>query len=461
MEQSITDILNTDYRSYARYTVEHRAIPAFADGLKPVQRKIIAAALKTCADRFIKVSALSGKVIGDMDYHHGDTSCQGAIIVMNQEFMQGLPYLDKDGQFGWLYDKAAGAPRYIFTKVSGWTKLIMRDDAELTYHVTDTGDKAEPHFYLPLLPMMLINGTDGIAVGYSTSFINRNPLEVALATREAIVNGKTKAYQLTPYAKGHTGLWSYWNGQFEHVAPWHRKNQTVLCIDGLPADTTKAKYNDYLNSLVDQGFINKWSDISNKDKILYEIQMKATMLDGLIDNNGIPGFFRLIYRLPNDNLTCVMPDRSIKRFERPTDIINEFVEFRLSYYSKRKIRIIRDLKARIAYLKSLITFIKLVNDGTIVFRDHTKAQIEQQLKELDIDKAVLNVQVFSLTLDNMNKHITEHNKLVKELEKTSSTDERAMYLADIDDLLVHLRKWFTIEPVINIKNEQLLRIENP
>lgn len=461
-KQSISDILNTDYKSYARYTVEHRAIPHFADGLKPVQRKILAAALVNCQNRILQVSALTGKVMGDFAYHHGDASCNQAIIKMNQEFMQGMPYLDKVGQFGWLHDQIAGAPRYVKTTVSGWSKLVMLDNDLLTPQFNeDTGDKIEPRFYLPILPMLLINGTDGIAVGYSTSFQNRNPLEVALAVREYLATGKLSNYQLTPFVAGHTGAWSFYNGGFEHVAGFHRKNKTCFCIDGLPINWQIDKYQGYLNALQEQNIIVRWSNVSKPGTCQFEIHMKEQALDDMFARNAIPAVFRLIYRLPKDNLTCIMPDQSLKRFDDAIDVIREFVDFRLHYYVKRKARIIRDIQYRIAYLESLNRFVGLVLDNQIELKGKRKTQLEAELKGLNIMTEVLAEHLYNLTDDNIRKHIAEIQQLQKQFDIVQKTTERQMYIADIDNLLVHLRKFYVIENVINVNNEFLHRIEEP
>ena len=457
-EQTITDFLNTDYRGYARYVVESRAIPHFVDGLKPVQRKALAAGIKYCADKQIKVSALGGQVMANMDYHHGDSSVQGAIITMAQEFKQGMPYFDRVGQFGQLYIPQPGAPRYIFVKLSGWSKLLFKDDAELQYNVNeDTGERIEPKYYLPILPMMLINGTNGIAVGFATSFSNYNPLEVASVTLEYVKNGSIPEYNLTPFVNGHTGLWSYWNGKFEHVAPWHRKNTTVLSIDGLPIDTTIEKYKGYLNQLIEQNQIKRYDDLCSKDKVLFEIHMTQSYLDQLIAENAIAGMFHLIYRLPQDNLTCVMPNNAIKRFDTPCQFIREFVDFRLKFYVRRKKRILADISKRIGYLASLIKFIELVNDGTIVFKGKNKKELEQECLNFHIDPAVVNVQIYNLTDGEKAKHQNEVIRLQKEYEKVKATTERQMYINDLEEVLMHIRKYYKVESVMNLKQEYLLR----
>lgn len=460
MEQlTITDFLNTDYKAYARTVATDRAIPHFADGLKPVQRKALACAIANCSNRTIQIEALAGKVQGDWGYHHGPASAAGAITVMAQQFQQGMPYLDTVSQVGWLHDKRAGAPRYVSVKLSGWSKLILLDESEYDFNYDEnTGSKIEPKHYLPILPMMLINGTNGIAVGYSSGFTNRNPLEVALCVQEYLKTGKLPDYQLTPFVHGHTGLWSYWNGAFESCAPWHRKNATILSIDGLPMNWQLDDYRGKLNSLQELGIIKRWDDLSTKGKCNFDIHMTETALNDLIADNAVPHMFELIYRLPKDNLTCVMPDKSLKRFEDPLSFIKQFVDWRLTYYVRRKQRLIRDIQSNIAYLDSLVRFIQLVLDNRIVLKGKNRKTLEAELSELSILPAVLNEHLYNLTDDNLAKHTAEIRRLTIELDKISKTEPRTMYEHDIANLLTHLRKFYHIEDVLNIKQELLIRI---
>lgn len=461
MEQTITDYLNVQYKSYARYVATERAIPHFADGFKPVQRKSFACAVANVSNRTMPIEALAGKVQGDWDYHHGPTSAAGAITVMAQPFQQGMPYLDTVSQVGWLHDKRAGAPRYVSVRLSGWSKLIMLDEAEYTYNYDEnTGARVEPKHYLPILPMMLINGTNGIAVGYASGFMNRNPLEVALCVREYLTTGKLADYQLTPYVNGHTALWSYWNGGFESCAPWHRKNTTVLSIDGLPLNHQLPAYRAKLNDLQEGGFIKRWDETSTRGKCSFEVHMTEAALNDLIANNAVPLLFDLIYRIPKDNLTCVMPDHSLKRYDSIIEFIKNFVDWRMTYYVKRKARLLHDIRERIDYLNSLIRFIELVLNNEIVLKGKNRRALEGELKSLNIIPTVLNEHLYNLTDDNIDKHRKEIAKLQKDLAAIEATTERDMYMHDIDNLLTHIRKYYSIEPVMNIKQEALHRIED-
>ena len=170
MEKTVTEYLDQDYGNYAKYVIEHRAIPSVIDGFKPTQRKIIYIAAKVWkgnSDKPLKIFQLGGKVASDANYHHGDASLSSAIIGMAQSFKNSMPLLEEIGQFGSLRSPEAGAPRYISTKLNSNFKLLYKD-FELLESRYEEGIEIEPDFFLPIIPTVLLNGSSGIAVGFAT-----------------------------------------------------------------------------------------------------------------------------------------------------------------------------------------------------------------------------------------------------------------------------------------------------
>ena len=113
VEKSITDFLSNEYKEFAMYSIEGRAIPSVIDSFKVSQRKIIHISnkiWKTGKEKTIKVFQLCGKVSSDAFYHHGDASLSNAIVVIAQRFKNNAPLLEEDGQFGSLRTPQAGAP---------------------------------------------------------------------------------------------------------------------------------------------------------------------------------------------------------------------------------------------------------------------------------------------------------------------------------------------------------------
>ena len=161
------------------------------DGLKPGQRKILFSCFKrgkSIIKNEIKVAQLAGYVSEHSAYHHGEASLAGTIVGMAQTFVgsNNIALLHPAGQFGTrlLGGKDAASPRYIFTKLPALTRLIFHpDDEALLEYLEDDGQKIEPKWYLPILPMVLVNGAEGIGTGWSSSVPNYNPRDVVANLR--------------------------------------------------------------------------------------------------------------------------------------------------------------------------------------------------------------------------------------------------------------------------------------
>ena len=153
------------------------------DGLKPSQRKVLFACFKRKLKREIKVAQLAGYVSEHSAYHHGEASLAGTIVGMAQTFVgsNNIALLHPAGQFGTrlLGGKDAASPRYIFTKLPALTRLIFHpDDDAILEHLEDDGQSIEPRFYMPVLPLVLVNGAEGIGTGWSSSVPNYNPRDI-------------------------------------------------------------------------------------------------------------------------------------------------------------------------------------------------------------------------------------------------------------------------------------------
>ena len=191
------------YHEFVEFAVVnvHRSIPKVMDGLKEVQRKILWAVLKEWGSgsdkgktsrkwdkkiltgnvKRMKVVTLIGEVIKGCGYLYGDKPLEGAIVGMAQDFVgtNNMPFLAREGSFGDRNDGKAAAARYVFTKPEWWLPLIFRnEDMALLQQVEDEGELFEPEFFLPILPLVLINGALGIGTGHSTFVPCHNPIDI-------------------------------------------------------------------------------------------------------------------------------------------------------------------------------------------------------------------------------------------------------------------------------------------
>ena len=179
------------YLSYAVSTVKARALPEIADGLKPVQRRILYAMGETGAAAFTKCARYVGDVLGK--YHpHGDSSTYEALVHMAQPFTMRYPLIDGQGNFGSRDGDSAAAYRYTEARLSRYAELMLDEIGEGTvdFQKNYDGKFDEPVLLPARLPFGLLNGSFGIPVGFSTRIPSHNLREVAKAAREIIWNPK-------------------------------------------------------------------------------------------------------------------------------------------------------------------------------------------------------------------------------------------------------------------------------
>lgn len=205
MTIDFSEFINGEMIHFSKYDCE-RSIPNVMDGLKTSQRKILYSCfLKKLFDNEIKVAQLSGYVSEKSCYHHGEQSLNEAIISMAQTFVgsNNINLLQPNGQFGTRMGggKDAASPRYIFTLLNAITpKIFRQEDNPVLNYLDDDGTPVEPDYYVPIIPMILVNGATGIGTGFSTDVLPHNPKDLFDAVKYLI--STLKEDDETPYDCG-------------------------------------------------------------------------------------------------------------------------------------------------------------------------------------------------------------------------------------------------------------------
>ena len=202
-----SDIMQKSYIDYAMSVIIARALPDVRDGLKPVQRRTLYD-MYELGIRYDRPYRKSARIVGDTmgKYHpHGDSSIYEALVVMAQEFKKGMPLVDGHGNFGSIEGDGAAAMRYTEARLQKVTQEAFL--ADLDKDVVDFGpnfDETEKEpLVLPVrIPNLLVNGSDGIAVGMATSIPPHNLSEVIDATKALIKNNQLTTAELMKYIKG-------------------------------------------------------------------------------------------------------------------------------------------------------------------------------------------------------------------------------------------------------------------
>lgn len=439
-EKTITEFLSVEYKDFAMYSIEGRAIPSCIDGFKPSQRKVIHVAnqiWKTGNEKVLKIFQLSGKVASDVFYHHGDASLNSAIINMAQKFKNNAPLLEEDGQFGSLRSPQAGAPRYIGTKLSDNFRLIYKDFDLLNYK-EEEGESIEPEFFLPIIPTVLINGSSGIAVGFATNILNRDVKSVTDSCIK-VLTGK-KIEEIAPSLREFTGDFVQ---DTENHKRWiirgkiERLNTSTVKITELPPSMTFEKYEDLLDKLCDSKEIVSYDD-NCKDSIEYIIKFTRADLEKHNDEKLIKMF--KLEEASTEIFSTLDENGKLLIFEKTSEIIEYFVNFRLSYYHKRKAFMLAKMNHDLKILSNRGRFIKAILDEKLKINNVSKALIIEGIVEMNLDKIddsydyLLRMPIYSLTKELFEKLKEDFTTKKGEIKKLEETDPKDMYLDDLNDL---------------------------
>ena len=207
LKTEYSEVMQKSYIDYAMSVIVARALPDVRDGLKPVQRRTLYD-MYELGIRYDKPFRKSARIVGDTmgKYHpHGDSSIYDALVVMTQEFKKGLPLVDGHGNFGNIEGDGAAAMRYTEARLQKVTQegLLADLDKDVVDFIPNFDETEKEPSVLPAkFPNLLVNGTEGIAVGMATNIPPHNLAEVIDATKAYIRNPEITTEELMKYVKG-------------------------------------------------------------------------------------------------------------------------------------------------------------------------------------------------------------------------------------------------------------------
>ena len=421
---NISDFLNEQYSNSALY-INYRSTPSYIDGLKNSARKVVYTAKKNNIKSQLKVATLGSKVVETSGYIHGEASIYGTIITMAQNFCgsNNLPVLTPVGSFGTRHIPEAAAPRYIFTKPSDYFDFLFRkeDDCNLIRQEFE-GEEIEPMFYVPAVPLLLVNGSYGIGVGFSSTILARNLKDVIKATK-ACYHGK-KAEELVPSWNGFDGEVSYLGNNKWEIKGKAELNGRKLLVKEVPISYSLTKYLDVLRKLKEKGVIDRFVDCSENDKFEFEITL--SIAESKKELGKIMSDLKLVDMIA-ENLVCIDEHNAIREFSSVEEILSEYCKVRVSFLDKRIKSEIKRLEEEERYLYDCHRFVSEIVSGTMDVKSKSKKELEKILadeKYGSIDKLV-SMPIYSLTTDKVKelekKLADKYNELEKMREETPIT----------------------------------------
>ena len=400
-----------------------RSIPHVLDGFKPSQRKILFACFKRKLKGEIKVAQLAGYISEHSAYHHGEASLQGAIVGMAQSFVgsNNINLLTPSGQFGTrrMGGKDAASPRYIFTKLEKITRAIFHpdDDAILTY-LNDDGLSIEPENYMPVIPMVLVNGSDGIGTGWSSSTPNYCPRQVIANLRRRLKGEELE--KMVPHYSGFNGEMVAETGKREGSfivrGKIERTNDTTLMITELPIKKWTQDYKMFLEGLMlgdasskttaakkgkddeddaDGGgkkkaksaiAIQDFKENHTDSTVSFTITASKDAIDSYEkEKDGLIGKFKLKTTISTSNMQLFNEQGRIIKYNAPEDILEEFYRVRVDFYEKRKAHLLEILRKERLMLSNKARFVEEVCSGELIVSNRKRSELLDELKERGYD----------------------------------------------------------------------------
>lgn len=455
---SYGDFINRELIHFSKYACD-RSIPKLMDGLKISLRKILFCAFKKNLKSEIKVAQFTGYVSEHSAYHHGEESLNNAIIGMAQTFVgsNNINLLVPAGQFGSRIKGGddASSPRYIFTYLEKITRFIFpeADDKVLTY-LTDDGASVEPMFYVPIIPTILVNGTNGIGTGFSSTVPCYNPLDIIQALKRKL-NGDMTPVDLVPYYEGFNGtIVKSQTSDTSYVVKgtYVKLGQNVIRVTELPVGFWTEDFKKLLETLQSEtSFISKVDENHTDATVDFTITFAEGALNTLESTsaphgcNGVEKMLKLSSLISTANMHLFDHEDRLVKYETVNDIIDAYFPIRLHYYELRKAHLVQKLEEELLVLRNKQKYICDLLNGHIDLRNKSKTQVEELLTGRGLTHFdgnftyLTKMAMDAVTVENVNKMNHEMDSKEAELTTTINTSVEQMWLAELDNLEVEYK----------------------
>jgi DNA topoisomerase-2 len=427
----------------------------------------------------IKVAQFSGYVSEHSGYHHGEASLNGAIVGLAQNFVgsNNINLFVPQGQFGTRLQggKDAASERYIYTYLNPLSRKIFPElDDPILHYVEDDGYIVEPIYYVPIIPMILVNGTKGIGTGFSTDIMCYNPLQI-IEFLEAKLNSTsiTEKLLIEPYYQG-------FKGKIYPCDDTHKKYIIKGCyeilsndkirITELPIGTWTQDYKEFLESILDtktlgkgktakssEDYIKDFNDMSTDLNVDFEITFYPGIMAKLLlekhDYNieGIEKYLKLYSIHCTTNMHLFNEKEQLRKFDNVYEIVDSYYTIRYDYYIKRKAFIITKLEAELKVLSSKSRFIQYNLEDKIDLRKKSKQEIYSILSNLKFDLGesgdynyLVKMPMDSVCMENAEKLMNDYENKNAELETIKACSIEQMWLKELKELKIAYKEFLEI-----------------
>lgn len=440
----IDKFYDSDYVDYSSYD-NLRKIASYVDGLKNAGRKTAHTFLEKNITKPIRVDIAANQVVSHSLYIHGDVS--GTLINMAQNYIgsNNINLLHPAGKFGKRLNPEASAVRYISThKSSHFDKIFCKDDYTTLVKQRFEGFDIEPRFFVPTLPMLLINGANSPSVGFAQKVFARNPMSIK-KWLENRLKGKDETFKELPFHKGYKGGVRYGatNKNIEYTGIAEKATLLKVNIKELPIGYSLKQYIKKLQELKENKKIKSWKDLSDpkKDAFTFEVTFESKILKKL-EGDKLLDYLKLITKV-TENFTTIDENNKIRIFDSEDELIRAYYDIRIQYYTKRKEYQLARKLAEIKILANKYRFIYAIVNNEIIVNKKSRKEIEAQLEaHKDISPSasegnydyLLKMPIHSLTMEKMDE-LKDTIVIQKEdYKKYMGTSEEEFWLQDLEGI---------------------------
>ncbi|XP_077405664.1 DNA topoisomerase 2-beta [Vanacampus margaritifer] len=384
---SYNDFINKELILFSNSDNE-RSIPSLVDGLKPGQRKVLFTCLKRNDKREVKVAQLAGSVAEMSAYHHGEQALMMTIVNLAQNFVgsNNVNILQPLGQFGTRINggKDAASPRYIFTMLSPLAKLLFPAvDSNLLKFLYDDNQKVEPEWYIPIIPMVLVNGAEGIGTGWACKIPNYDPRELVNNISRMLSHQDPLA--MLPRYKNFKGvIHELGPNQYLVSGEVSVLDKNTIEITELPVRTWTQAYKESVLEPMLQGtektpsLISDYKEYHTDSTVKFVVRMSEEKL-AQAEAAGLHKVFKLQSSLTCNSMVLFDHMGCLKRYDSVQDILKEFFELRLLYYKLRRDWLIGSLRAEAAKLSNQARFVLEKIEGKTSIENKSKRELIRML----------------------------------------------------------------------------------
>lgn len=434
---NISEFIDTEFKTFSNLD-NVRSIPQLIDGLKDSQRKAVYGMILH-GNSEIKVTQAAGKFALVTHYAHGEVSMADTIVGLAQRFpgANNINVFEPVGQFGSRLSPKSAAHRYIHTKPSSaFRSMFKKDDDHILKHRYEDGDKAEPLYYAPVLPLWAVNGAVGIGTGHSVKILPRAPQAVSDVVKK-LAQGTTPQQRtldksLTPHFEG-------WKGKVEKgitqnqwilKGTFKRINTTTIRITELPVTYDVNRYKKVLIDLLDKKIITDYDNNSSEESFNFEVKVPRTL--GKASDEKIIDTFKLAAKV-TENITLWGMDGNLVKYDNFYEALKEFVKHRSTLYMDRKESMIVRTGDHVDMLSQRRRFISewhKIDTKKMPHDNIVKHMVSCAIEEHHVASFML-MKVSSLSKDKvaeLDKQIDEYKNTLQTIKNTPAVD---MWIDDL------------------------------